>query len=97
MMRGFRNLLWEVPLAMLLTVPLWLAPAGRFLAPRSEVAATVNGAARVRPRSFVMEDVRLTQHQEGVVKWKIRTRQVSGPDSRYVQVNVFGFCACIWK
>lgn len=80
-MRGPRNLLWLVPVATLVTAPLWWGTVGGFLAPRSDVVAGGQQETAQKPQSFVMDDVRFTQHQSGAVEWKIDSRHVSSANS----------------
>ncbi len=80
MMRGPRNLLWAIPLLLLVFAPLWWHAAGDFLSPHSDLAAN-RAETEKRVQVFVMDDVLLKQHNKGVEEWNIRSKHVSSADS----------------
>ena len=80
MMRGPRNLLWMVPMALFVFSPLWWAGVGKFLSPHYELAGKGVETPQ-RPQIFVMDDVLLRQHVNGVEEWNVRSRQLSSSDS----------------
>lgn len=75
-----RNLLWQIPLLVLLTYPFWRHPVGNFLRPRtvpvSQVATIESGAVE---RSGRMEDV-IVLHGGPLQRWTIRARQLLSAD-----------------
>lgn len=79
MMCGPRNLLWVLPLLMLVFAPLWWHPAGGFLSPHSDIVENP-AALEARQQVFVMDGVLLKQHTDGVEEWNIRSKQVSSSD-----------------
>ena len=80
MMRGPRNLLWLVPLVMVVLAPLWWHAVGDFLSPHSDLVGS-QGEAEQRLQVFVMDDVLLKQHNNGVEEWNIRSNHLSSSDS----------------
>lgn len=72
MMTGVRNLLWLLPLALLVGWPLWGGPLTSFLAPRGgfDVAAQPRNG---QVKSFSMDGVFFTQLKRGVKDWQITT------------------------
>ena len=82
MMRGTRNLLWLLPLLLLLGWPLYGGAVRGFLAPPElrEVGAPGDDEQRQR---FALEGVRLFQDQAGVRQWRIASpwlRTAEGED-----------------
>jgi len=71
MMKDPRNLLWIIPLAVLLTLPLWKPLASDFLIPESDKAShplptlTNSGALP----ATAMEGVHFEQSKDGVKEW----------------------------
>ena len=75
MMTGMRNLLWLVPLALLLGWPVYGSFLSRFLTPRGDFGKTVQvGEATKR---FVMEDVVYIQEMDGKPDWRIVTNRLA--------------------
>lgn len=76
MMRGFRNILWLLPMTLVLLWPLWSGPAARWLAPQSHgPGAPGPGPEAQEPRdgkSFTLEEVLFFQHKNGVRDWQIQ-------------------------
>lgn len=76
MMRGLRNILWLLPLALVMLWPLWQGPAARWLAPPAYApGASQPGLLAERPdavKNFSMEKVLFTQHRAGVRDWQIQ-------------------------
>ncbi|MEW6501336.1 MAG: LPS export ABC transporter periplasmic protein LptC [Thermodesulfobacteriota bacterium] len=75
MMAGSRNLLWIIPLALLLGWPLYGPPLSRFLAPRGDFGKA--GQAGEATKRFVMEDVLYLQEKGGQLDWRIRTNRLA--------------------
>lgn len=79
MMRGPRNLLWLLPVLLVVLAPLWWGRVGGFLSPHSDIAGN-QGVNEKRPQVFVMDDVLLKQHNNGIEEWNIRSKHVSSSD-----------------
>lgn len=88
MMTGYRNILWLLPVALLLSWPIWGGAFTRALAPRGGLAehlavpqATTAGAG------FSMEGVLFSQLKNGVRDWQIQAKQLySGEDQDRMQM-----------
>lgn len=76
MMTGARNILWLLPVLLLVSAPAWWAPVTAFLAPRGDFAAAASEPART-PTSFVMDKVYFTQRRGGALEWAIHTARLS--------------------
>ncbi len=75
-MRGPRNLLWQLPLALVVAAPLWWGGLTGFLAPPTDTApGRTDGGKRLE--SFVMDGVRFSQYQGGVEEWTISSRHMA--------------------
>ena len=82
MMTGYRNILWLLPVALLLSWPVWggaftgvLLPHGGLAANLAVPQATTTGAG------FSMEGVLFSQLKNGVRDWQIQAKQLySGED-----------------
>ena len=79
MMRGSRNLLWILPVLVVVLAPLWWDAVGNFLSPHSDIAGS-KAETEKRLQVFVMDDVLLKQHNNGVEEWSIRSKQLSSSD-----------------
>jgi LPS export ABC transporter protein LptC len=79
MMRGRKNILWLLPLALFLLSPLWRGPAGRWLAPPAygPAAGGVGGEGPQPVKSFQMTAVLFSQHRAGEEDWQIRLARLS--------------------
>ncbi|MEW6594734.1 MAG: LPS export ABC transporter periplasmic protein LptC [Thermodesulfobacteriota bacterium] len=75
MMTGSRNLLWIIPLALVLGWPLYGPPLSRFLAPRGDFGQA--GQVGEATKRFVMEDVFYIQEKGGKADWHIRTSRLA--------------------
>jgi len=64
-MRLTRNTIWLIPLAIIVTYPLWSIPVGHFLTPRGGFDAD-NGQESQSPHNFKMNKVKILQNQNGV-------------------------------
>ena len=80
MMRGPRNLLWVLPVAVVVFAPLWWGAAGDFFSPHSDLVGK-HAETGQRPQVFLMDDVLLRQHSNGVEEWNIRSQHVMSLDS----------------
>lgn len=63
-MKAKRNLIWQIPLLIMLTGPLWWSAVGDLLQPRSSFVNT-GQKSTVPPQSFTMEKVVLTNNRAG--------------------------------
>ena len=71
-----RNLLWFVPLAAIVTAPLWLDPVSRFLAPRGGYDPRFSGMVSSTPmQNFTLDAVSITLTSRGVEEWQIDAAQ----------------------
>lgn len=80
MMRGPRNLLWMLPMAMAVLSPLWWGAASSFLSPHSDLVGK-DATVEKRSQVFLMDDVFLRQHSNGAEEWNIRSKHVVSSDS----------------
>jgi LPS export ABC transporter protein LptC len=70
-----RNLLWILPLGLLLSAPLWQDEVAEFLRPRGGYDAAAEEAHILERQDFVMDGVILTMNSNGEQTWKIKARQ----------------------
>lgn len=63
-MRLTRNTIWLIPLAIILTFPLWSIPVGKFLTPRGGFDED-SGAGRENTHNFNMKQIKILQNQKG--------------------------------
>jgi LPS export ABC transporter protein LptC len=75
MMTGNRNLLWMVPLALLVGWPVYGPAFSRFLSPRGDFGKA--GQVGEATKRFVMEDVLYIQEKGGKPDWRIRTNRLA--------------------
>lgn len=63
-MRLHRNTVWIVPLAFMVTFPIWSIPIGKYLTPRGgfEAPQATNSSTT---RNFILDSVQITQNQNG--------------------------------
>ena len=64
-MKFHRNTVWLVPLAIIVTFPLWSIPVGTFLTPR-ETVGQKQVIKDAPTHDFTMETVKILQNQNGV-------------------------------
>jgi len=97
MLKDPRNLLWFVPLAALLTFPLWKPLAADFLSPvRQEIINSVSSLTNIRDlNSSDMTDVEFEQNKDGSREWLLTasrlTRSEGDPDLRFENVKAVFF------
>lgn len=97
MLKDPRNLLWFVPLAALLTFPLWKPLAADFLNPvRQEIINSVSSLTNIRDlNSSDMADVEFEQNKNGSREWLLTasrlTRSEGDPDLRFENVKAVFF------
>ena len=71
-----RNLLWLLPLLLLLTSPLWQPSLADFLRPRGGYAApSVNLDDSAQVQRFVMDAIVITMSSAGQLEWVINAKQ----------------------
>ena len=84
-----RNLVWLIPVVMIVTFPVWQLPISSFLTPRgleeNEVAPGTE-----KEHDFVMQKVLITQNQAGEKTAEIRARQAYTSDKpdEFVLVDI---------
>ena len=97
MLKDPRNLLWFVPLAALLTFPLWKPLAVDFLNPvRQEITNSVSSLTNIRNlNSSDMADVEFEQNKNGSREWLLTASRLSrsegDPDLRFENVKAVFF------
>lgn len=84
-----RNLIWLIPVLMIVTFPLWRLPVSSFLAPRGLDENSV-AAGTEKEQDFIMQKVLITQNQAGKKTAEIRARQAytSGKPDEFVLVDI---------
>lgn len=76
MLQNPRNLLWLLPLLLLLTSPLWKPELTNFLRPRGgHVAPEINLDDNGQLQRFVMETIAITMSSAGRLEWEITAEQ----------------------
>ena len=97
MLKDPRNLLWFVPLAALLTFPLWKPLAVDFLNPvRQEITNSLSSLTNIRDlNSSDMTDVEFEQNKNGSREWLLTASRLSrsegDPDLRFENVKAVFF------
>lgn len=88
MMTGYRNILWLLPVALLLSWPIWGGVFGRALAPRGGLAVNLAvPQTTTAVAGFSMEGVLFSQLKNGVRDWQIQAKQLySGEDQDRMQL-----------
>ncbi len=74
-MKNLRNLLWMVPLALLVTSPLWKGTVADFLRPRGGYDPKLAAEAARVQQNFVMDSLTLTLTTMGEEEWVINARR----------------------
>lgn len=70
-----RNLLWLLPLSLLLSVPLWWQPLGGFLKPRGGYDPAALERAMQMGRYFHLDKIVISLANEGEPSWEIRSQE----------------------
>ncbi len=84
-MRNPRNLLWMIPLGILLTGPLWRGYVADFLKPRGGYDAKVAEAYKRQSQNFIMDNISITLSSNGQLEWRIRAqRAFTGKSDREI-------------
>jgi len=85
---SFRNLLWFIPLGLILTKPFWQQPVAEFLKPRGGYDAAAEQMFTQERQDFIMEDVILTFTNKGELTWTVRAAQArTGKTDRDIDMN----------
>jgi len=89
MMTGFRNILWLLPVGLLLSWPVWGGSITRLLAPRGGLTATLAAPqATTTGAGFSMEGVLFSQLKNGVRDWQIEAKRLyAGEDQDRMQLE----------
>lgn len=89
MMTGYRNILWLLPVALLLSWPVWGGAFTRVLAPRGGLAVSlVVPQATSTGAGFSMEGVLFSQLKNGVRDWQIQAKRLfAGEDQDRMQME----------
>lgn len=91
MMKNPRNLLWMVPLATILSSPLWQSYVADFLTPRGGYDAKAAQASKDQTQNFTMDGVEITLSSSGLVTWQINAQRAFTGDTdqevRMVEVD----------
>jgi LPS export ABC transporter protein LptC len=85
---SLRNLLWIVPLGLMVSSPLWKGMAVEFLTPRGGYDAAEEQIFTEERQDFVMEDVVLTFTSKGELTWTVQTKQArTGKTDREIDMT----------
>ena len=84
-----RNLVWLIPILMIVTFPLWRLPVASFLTPRGLEENGVNTGTD-KEHDFVMQKVLITQNQAGQKTAEVQARQAFTSDkpNEFVLVDI---------
>ncbi|OKY75813.1 MAG: LPS export ABC transporter periplasmic protein LptC [Desulfobulbaceae bacterium DB1] len=80
MISGTRNLLWIIPLFLLLTSPFWKGPFARFLIPGADRQIEASSTA-VRDRSISLNSVTLSRFDNGLLEMLLTAERVQSERS----------------
>ncbi len=80
-MTGTRNLIWLLPLILLISSPLWWSPLAAFLQPRGDFTTPANNN-RQRFKAFTMQGVSLIQNKGGKRELVLEALEVSSSPSK---------------
>jgi LPS export ABC transporter protein LptC len=84
-MNNPRNLLWMIPLGLVLSSPLWKSYVEDFLKPRGGYDAKVAEAYKRQSQNFVMDNIILTLSTNGQLEWTINAeRAFTGKSDREI-------------
>jgi LPS export ABC transporter protein LptC len=80
-MKFHRNIIWLVPLCIIVTYPLWSIPIGKFLSPRGSFDAAPKNE-KTEGHDFNMDKVKILQNQQGQKTAVIRAQRArTGEDA----------------
>lgn len=74
-MKNTRNLLWIIPLGLLLSSPLWKPSVTAFLTPRGGYDAELAATASQREQNFVMDSITITLTSKGREEWVVNAKR----------------------
>ncbi len=69
-----RNIVWQIPLLLLITFPLWKVPVGSFLSPRGGYAPSLT-QKKADDHNFILDKVNILQSQNGKNTAEIRASE----------------------
>lgn len=75
-----RNLIWLVPLALIITFPAWRIPVGKFLTPRGGFDPAY-GQVDKDAHNFAMETVKIIQSKNGRISAEIRAASAASTET----------------
>ncbi len=91
MMTGFRNILWLLPVTLLLSWPVWGGAVTRFLTPRGGLVSSLAAPSPATAKDgagFSMEGVLFSQLKNGALDWQIQAKHLSsGEDPDRMQLE----------
>jgi LPS export ABC transporter protein LptC len=90
MIRNPRNLLWLLPVILLVTSPLWQPPLSAFLQPRGDFTTAEPEIFIENRQNFLMDSVRIFLTSAGHPEWEIQAeRAFTGKTDREIgMINV---------
>ncbi len=88
-----RNLLWLLPLFLMLTLPLVWQPLATFLTPRGGYDQAALDRAMQLGRAFLLDDIVINLASDGVPSWEIRSRQAQTESGNDRLINMTGVTA----
>ncbi|WP_136809166.1 LPS export ABC transporter periplasmic protein LptC [Desulfosediminicola flagellatus] len=74
MMIKRRNLIWLIPLGLIITFPVWRIPIGNFLTPRVSYDKKITSTRDLEAQNFNMETVRILQSKNGRMTAEIHSK-----------------------
>ncbi len=81
-----RNAIWQIPLLLIITYPLWSVPVGNFLAPRIE---EIKDRPLSKKRDFHLSGVKITLNRNGTkTAFIIASRADTNPDETLTMKDV---------
>ena len=81
MISGTRNLLWIIPLFLLLTSPVWKGQFARFLMPGGDRRIEAASATTTRDRSVSLSEVTLSRFDNGLLEMLLTAERVQSERS----------------
>jgi LPS export ABC transporter protein LptC len=73
--KNTRNLLWIIPLALVISSPLWKQTVTAFLTPRGGYDAGLAAQASRQQQNFVMDAITITLTTKGKKEWIIKAKR----------------------
>ncbi|MCI5224282.1 MAG: LPS export ABC transporter periplasmic protein LptC [Candidatus Electrothrix sp. AR4] len=75
MLGSYRNLIWLIPVTLMLSSPLWQDYVAHFLTPRGGYDKIAEQAYKETSQDFIMDDVTITFSTGGFQTWTIKAEQ----------------------